>query len=329
MRASLFVTCLVDAFFPEVAESVVRVLERNGVSVDVPPEQTCCGQPAYNSGYRKEAKAAAKAVLRAFADSEAVVVPSGSCAAMIRREYLRLMADEPDWREKAEALAAKTYEFSEYLVHVVGADAGAASFPARAAVHLSCHMTRGLGVRDEPRRLLERVEGLELVPFSGADDCCGFGGTFAVKMPALSAAMADEKIGRLEEAGADVLIGGDMGCLWHLAGRLRRLNKPVRVLHLAQVLDGAGSGSEGAPGAGEGREGLAADQGQGTGSSEDEGRVMSPRDGAPRATSPAEGAQAEMSPADAADGARRTSPPAKRVGRAADEPEGDADANER
>lgn len=238
MRVALFVTCLIDVFFPEVAKSAVRVLRRHGVEVDVPLTQTCCGQPAYNSGYREEAREVAKQLIRAFEGSTYVVTPSGSCAAMIRCEYPRLFAGDPVWRPRAEALAAKTYEFSEFLVRVLGVEDPGVTFPARATVHASCHMTRGLGVSEEPMCLLKRVKGLELRPLPNREDCCGFGGTFAVKMADISAAMADEKIDHIEETEADVLIGSDMGCLWHLGGRLSRRGKPLRVLHVAQILDG-------------------------------------------------------------------------------------------
>ncbi|HET7615578.1 MAG TPA: (Fe-S)-binding protein, partial [Bacillales bacterium] len=178
----------------------------------------------------------AKQMIKVFAESEYVVAPSGSCAAMVH-EYEKLFAEDPKWREKAASLAEKTYEFTQFLVDVLKVDDVGARFSARGAYHTSCHMTRLLGVEDAPMRLLHHVEGLELVPFANAYDCCGFGGTFSVKMPAISAEMADEKIRHVEGSDAEVLIGADSGCLMHLQGRMSRLGKPVEVKHVAQVLN--------------------------------------------------------------------------------------------
>ncbi|HET7627586.1 MAG TPA: (Fe-S)-binding protein [Bacillales bacterium] len=237
MKVSLFITCLCDVIYPDVGKDVVEVLERLGCEVDFPAGQTCCGQPAYNSGYRREAVKAAKPMIEAFADSDYVVAPSGSCAAVIH-EYEKWFPGEPVWQAKARQLAAKTYEFTQFLVDVLKVTDIGARYKARAAYHTSCHMTRLLGVKEAPLKLLEHVEGLELVPISNAYDCCGFGGTFAVKMAAISTAMADEKISHVEAAKADVLIGSDGGCLMHLKGRIDRLGQPVEVKHIAQVLNG-------------------------------------------------------------------------------------------
>ncbi|UFJ38934.1 (Fe-S)-binding protein [Brevibacillus humidisoli] len=236
MKVSLFITCLADVFFPEVGKSVVEVLERQGVEVDFPQAQTCCGQPAYNSGYQREAKEAAKQMIKAFASSQYVVAPSGSCAAMIRHYYPRLFEQEPEWRNQAEELAKKTYEFSEFLVRVLGAAELDACYPATAAYHQSCHMCRGLGIQEEPLKLLQSVEGLEQKELPYAQDCCGFGGTFASKMSSISEAMVDEKIRHLEETEASLLIGSDMGCLMNIAGRLQRTGKSIRAMHVAEVL---------------------------------------------------------------------------------------------
>ncbi|MDT3425841.1 L-lactate dehydrogenase complex protein LldE [Paenibacillus forsythiae] len=236
MKVSLFITCLSDIFFPEVGKSVVSILERNGVEVDVPLAQTCCGQPAYNSGYVKDARKAAKQTIQAFQSSEYVVAPSGSCAAMVRHYYPDMFDGDPEWSAKAAQLADKTFEFTEFVVRVLGIDDVGAVCEDSAAYHQSCHMSRGLGVRSEPVQLLSRVEGLEMKELPYCQDCCGFGGTFAAKMSAISEAMVDEKIRHLESTGAKTLIGSDMGCLMNIAGRLRRTGKNIQTMHIAEVL---------------------------------------------------------------------------------------------
>lgn len=237
MKAALFVTCLVDTFYPEVGESAVRVLRRYGVDVDFPADQTCCGQVAFNSGFRAEAARVARRLVEALERGDYVVTPSGSCAAMCRHYFPVLFRDDPTMAARVEALNNRLFEFCEFLVRVVGVDDPEAHFPARAVYHNSCHMSRGLGVRDEPLRLLRKVRGLELMDLPYSQDCCGFGGTFAVKMGPLSEAILDEKLRWVQETGAEVIIGADMACLMHMGGRLRRLGSPVRVMHVAQVLD--------------------------------------------------------------------------------------------
>lgn len=238
MRVSLFITCLADVFYPDVGKSAVKVLERCGVTVDFPPGQTCCGQPAYNSGYHPEAREAARHMIRAFSSSQYVVAPSGSCAAMVRHYYPELFRDDPEWSERARELAAKTYELSEFLVNVLGVTDVGASYSGMAAYHPSCHLKRGLGVRDEPLTLLSNVRGLSLAELPHSDDCCGFGGTFSLKMGEISQAMVDEKVQQIEATGADLLVGCDLGCLMNIGGRLRRAGKQVQVRHLAEVLAG-------------------------------------------------------------------------------------------
>lgn len=241
MRVSLFATCLVDMFMPEVGVSAVRLLRRLGCEVEFPAGQTCCGQPAWNSGHRAEAEEMAACTVRAFAESEYVVAPSGSCAGMIRTVYPRLFAGQPALQAQAKALAARTYELSEFLVKVLKVDLRSlgARFPATVAYHSSCHMTRELGVKAEPLALLDQIEGLERRELERADLCCGFGGTFSVKLPEVAEAMADDKLADLKESGADCLVGADAACLMHLQGRLRRKGESTPVLHLAQVLEEA------------------------------------------------------------------------------------------
>lgn len=236
MKVSLFITCLADQMYPQVGESVVRLLHRYGCEVDFPDMQTCCGQPAFNSGYQDEAREVARNWIRAFEQSDYIVSPSGSCTGMIHHYYPYLFDSEPDWKEKAEKLTTRTYEFSQFLVRVLGIDDIQASFPAKATYHPSCHAMRLLGVKDEPIRLLSRVQGLEMIDLPYKEDCCGFGGTFAVKMADMSEAMVCEKARHVIETGAEILIGTDMGCLMNIAGRLNKEGNPIRVMHLAEIL---------------------------------------------------------------------------------------------
>ena len=229
------ITCLGDALYPSVGESAVKVLRGLGVTVDFPAGQTCCGQPAFNSGYVDEARRSAKSFIDAFAGSEHVVSVSGSCAAMVRHHYPGLFPPGPA-RRRAEALAGRTFELSQFLVDVLGVDDLPVVYPAVATMHHSCHTMRLLGVKEGPERLLGMVDGLEYHPLPRARECCGFGGTFAVKMPAISGALVDRKVDHVLETGADVLVGLDMSCLMNIEGRLRRRGARVTVKHLAEVL---------------------------------------------------------------------------------------------
>jgi L-lactate dehydrogenase complex protein LldE len=243
-RVALFVTCLADQIYPEVGLATLRLLERLGCRVDFPEAQRCCGQPAFNSGYVDEARAVAKSLLDAFEDAEYVVSPSGSCAGMIRHYYAELFAGEPELAERASALASKTFELSQFLVQVLGAVDVGARFFHRVTYHASCHASRLLGAKAEPLALLSKVQGLELVPLVRCEDCCGFGGTFSVKLASVSAAMVDEKVDHVLRTEAEYLVGTDMGCLMNIAGRLERRGAKMGVLHLAQVLEseeGAGA----------------------------------------------------------------------------------------
>jgi L-lactate dehydrogenase complex protein LldE len=237
MRVSLFVTCLADVMYPQVGESVVRLLSRYGCKVDFPELQTCCGQPAFNSGYQDEAREVARNMIRAFEHSEYVVSPSGSCTGMIHHFYPYLFENEPEWKDKAEKLVEKTYEFSQFLVKVLGVKDLGAVFEEKVTYHPSCHAMRLLGVKEEPMELLRNVKGMEFVELSHKEDCCGFGGTFAVKMADMSEAMVCEKAKQVTETGAAVLVGTDMGCLMNIDGRLNKEGKPIRVMHLAELLE--------------------------------------------------------------------------------------------
>ena len=236
MKVSLFVTCLGEVFYQDVAKDVVEVLERLGCEMDMPRGQVCCGQPAYNSGYRKDAVKAAKQMITAFADSEYIVTPSGSCAAMFK-EYPSLFKDDQVWEEKAQAIADKTYEFTQFIVNILGVEDVGAAYPARATYHTSCHMLRLLNEKETPYILLKNVKGLELNPLKNSYDCCGFGGTFAVKMAAISEQMVDEKVRHVEESAAEVLIGADSACLMNIGGRIKRKGTQVEVKHIAQILN--------------------------------------------------------------------------------------------
>lgn len=236
MKVSLFITCLSEVFTPKVGKDVVEILERSGCEVDFPKNQTCCGQVAYNGGHREDAVKGAKQTIKAFQFAEYVVAPSGSCAGMIHG-YPALFQDDAYWLNRAKELKAKTFEFTQFLVDVLQIPDVQARYEGRATYHASCHMTRFLGVKNAPIELLKNVEGLELVPLSNSYDCCGFGGTFSVKMSEISEQMVDEKIRHIEAAGAEILIGADSSCLMNIKGRIDRLRKPIKVMHIAEVLN--------------------------------------------------------------------------------------------
>ncbi len=287
MKADLFVTCIVDQLFPEVGVSVVRVLRRLGVEVGFPEGQTCCGQAVFNSGFWRDARGMAERTLKEFADSDYVVVPSGSCGAMMRVFYLELFEDDPELLAMAQSLSSRVYEFSEFLVDVLGvgatedsegtdggsdshldggvgndegADGGSDSrldggvgndggseareeemtqeATGTAVFHPGCHLLREMEVRDAPQSLLAAVPGLEMRELRNVETCCGFGGSFSVKMPHISEGMLSDKVSSVRESGADTLVSCDMSCLMHIGGALRRAAPEVKIRHIAQVLDG-------------------------------------------------------------------------------------------
>jgi L-lactate dehydrogenase complex protein LldE len=235
-RVALFVTCLVDLFRPSVGFAAVKLLEDAGCIVEVPEAQSCCGQPAYNSGDRSDAKAIARQVIAAFSRYDYVVVPSGSCGGMIKAHYPALLADEPALAEQAKALSARTYELVSFLVDVLKLDRVAAHYAGTVTYHDGCSGLRELGVKEQPRRLLESIAGLSLKEMATPEVCCGFGGTFCVKYPEISDKMVSDKVGDIAATGADTLLCGDMGCLLNMAGKLTRLGKPIAVRHVAEVL---------------------------------------------------------------------------------------------
>lgn len=235
----LFVTCLVDTLYPQMGEAVVAVLRRAGVRVEFPSGQTCCGQPAFNAGLRETARPVAEHIIRVFeATSGPVVVPSGSCTGMIRHGYPELFANDPDWLPRARALAERTYEFTEFLVDVLGVTDFGARYDGRLTYHSSCHLLRDLGVSRQPRVLLENVRGAELVELPERQDCCGFGGVFSAEHPEISTAMLERKINNLDKTGAGLFVACDAGCLTHINGGLARRGSPLRGVHLAEILAG-------------------------------------------------------------------------------------------
>jgi L-lactate dehydrogenase complex protein LldE len=236
VNVSLLVTCLGDVFFPDVGVATVRLLRRLGVGVEFPLSQTCCGQPHFNSGYRSDARDLARHLIEAFDDGKPVVVPSGSCAAMVKLEYPELFHNDAHWGPRARDLAARTHELSDFLVNVLGVEDVGGRFDGRVTYHMACHL-RGLGLLTEPERLLRRVRGLELVSLERADECCGFGGSFSVRFPGISGAMVQDKAAFIEKAAVDAVVATDAGCLMNIAGCLRRRGSKVRALHLAEVLE--------------------------------------------------------------------------------------------
>jgi L-lactate dehydrogenase complex protein LldE len=241
MRVGLFVTCLADLMRPSVAFAAVKLLEDAGCSVEVPAAQTCCGQPALNSGDSGDARAIARQVIETFEGFDAVVGPSGSCMGTLRQDYPALFGDEPAWRARAEDLARRSHELLSFLVDVMKVEQVDARYDGRVTYHDSCAGLREMGVRSQPRKLLASVQGLELVEMQGTEECCGFGGTFCVKYPEISTRMVDDKIAHIEASGAGTVLGGDLGCLLNIAGRSGRRGLPLRVMHTAELLAGMGA----------------------------------------------------------------------------------------
>jgi L-lactate dehydrogenase complex protein LldE len=236
-RVGLFVTCLVDMVRPSIGFATAKLLEGAGCVVKV-PRQSCCGQPAFNSGDRATAQAIARQVITAFAPCDYVVAPSGSCAGMIKRHYPELFRGDPNWQPRADAVAEKTWELTSFLVDICGVTKVAAQLDATATYHDSCSGLRELGVHDQPRQLLATVAGLRLTEMRDANVCCGFGGTFCVKYPDISNAIVGKKAAAAKASGAELLLAGDLGCLMNMAGKLQRGGAAMEVRHVAEVLAG-------------------------------------------------------------------------------------------
>ena len=237
-RVSLFVTCLVDLIRPSVGFAAVKLLREAGCDVEVPRKQTCCGQPAYNNGDKGNATSIAKQVISTFGSYDYVVVPSGSCAGTLKIHYAALLAEDPQWSESANAFASKVYELVSFLTDVRGVAAVKARYEGTATYHDACSGLRELGIRDQPRKLLATVEGLQLIEMKDAETCCGFGGTFAVKYPDISNAIVEKKTSNVEASSAELLLAGELGCLMNVAGKLSREGRPVAARHVAEVLAG-------------------------------------------------------------------------------------------
>lgn len=234
----LFVTCLVDSFHPQTGEAIVGILRRLGIDVEFPPDQTCCGQPNFNAGLRAEARPIAEHMIRVFEKTtDDIVIPSGSCAHMIKHGYAELFAEDPLWLPRAQALASRVYEFTEFLVDKLGVTDLGAQWNGILTYHPSCHTLRGMGIDRQPRALLENVRGAMIVELPNAEECCGFGGIFSMEHPELSAEWLKRKISNLEETSSPTLVVTEAGCRMHIAGGLHRQKKKQRVVHIAEVLN--------------------------------------------------------------------------------------------
>jgi L-lactate dehydrogenase complex protein LldE len=237
IKAQLFITCLAEQFFPGVLKRMVELLERLGVQVAFPAAQTCCGQPFFNSGFQSQARELARKWLEVFRGTDGFIVsPSGSCVDMVRHHYPHLFPPGTPEHRLAEDTAARTFEFTQFLVHELKVTNVGARFPHKVTYHASCHLLRGLGVREEPKALLRNVQGLELVPLSTEETCCGFGGSFSVIYPEVSKAMMEAKVSSIQASGAEAVVACDAGCLMNIAGGLRGANSPVKAMHLIEVL---------------------------------------------------------------------------------------------
>ncbi|MCP4545598.1 MAG: (Fe-S)-binding protein [bacterium] len=236
---TLFIPCLIDSMYPEVAHATVRLLRKLGIGLSYPAGQTCCGQPAFNAGYWKEARVAAEHFISVFADAETVICPSGSCVSMVRNHYPELFKDSPRLLKMAQGIGSRTFELTQFLVDVPGVEDVGARFTGTVTYHDSCHLLRGIGVRDQPRRLIQGVKGAHFVEMKDSDYCCGFGGAFSVKYPGISTAMLESKINNIIASGAHAVVGCDMGCLMNIEGMLSRMGSSVRTMHIAQLLDGS------------------------------------------------------------------------------------------
>ncbi len=236
VKISLMITCLADVMRPEAGKATVSLLRRLGHEIRFRSEQTCCGQPLFNSGFNDLARRQAQHTIEVFADDDVVVTPSGSCAAMIKVEYAHLFEEDEQWKARSDDLASRTFELSDFLVNQLGIVDVGASYHGKVAYHYSCHL-RMLQQTTEVQRLIEQIEGAEYVSLEGQDECCGFGGSFAIRYPAISGAMVDEKSNRVVQTGADVLVSTDIGCLMNVGGRLHREKHSVAVMHIAELLE--------------------------------------------------------------------------------------------
>lgn len=237
-KVSLFIQCIIDGIYPEVGFAVVRIFEKLGIDIECPAQQTCCGQPAYNSGYRKEAKRVAEHFIDVFRDADVIVCPSGSCVNMVRNHYPELFRDDVKMFETAKDIGSRTFELTEYLVDVLKVEDLGVRYDGRITYHDSCHLMRGIGVMEQPRKLIKKIRGAEFIEMKDSDRCCGFGGAFSVKYPEISTAILEDKVNNIIASDANVVTGCDMGCLMNIQGFLSRKKLPVKTLHIAQLLAG-------------------------------------------------------------------------------------------
>ena len=235
---TLFIQCLVDGIYPEAGKAMVKIFRKIGIDLICPTTQTCCGQPAFNAGYRREAGIAAKRFIDIFEAAEVIVCPSGSCVTMVRHHYPQLFDSDDPWLQRAKQVAAKTYELTEYLVDVLGVEDLGARYDGKITYHDSCHLLRNLRIQSQPRKLLSKVSGAEFIEMYDADRCCGFGGSFAVKYADISSAMVTDKVNNIIASGADTVVGCDMGCLMNIQGMLNRMGSDIKIMHIAQILAG-------------------------------------------------------------------------------------------
>jgi L-lactate dehydrogenase complex protein LldE len=241
-KVTLFVQCLVDGIYPEVGEAMVKIFDKLGIQVDCPGDQTCCGQPAFNSGYRTAARRAARHFIEVFESAETIVCPSGSCVSMVKHHYPELFPDDVTWERRAHRVGRNIFEFSQYLVDVLGVDDFNARYNGTVTYHDSCHLLRKLGVAEQPRQLIGKVRGANFVEMQDSDHCCGFGGTFSIKYPDISTAMVADKVDKIIHTGADAVIGCDVSCLMNIQGRLSRIGSKVATMHIAELLASEGKG---------------------------------------------------------------------------------------
>lgn len=237
-RVQLFITCLVDSFYPQTGEAIVDIFHRLGIDVDFAPDQTCCGQPSFNAGLRAEARPIAEHTIQVFEKTTGdIVMPSGSCAHMFKHGYTELFQDDPVWLPRAQALGNRVFEFTEYLVDQLGVTDVGARWDGMLTYHPSCHLLRGMNIDHQPRALLANVKGAQIVDLPAAEDCCGFGGIFSMEHPELSAELLKRKIANLEATESPTLVVAEAGCLMHIAGGLHRQKKKQQVMHIAEILN--------------------------------------------------------------------------------------------
>ncbi len=235
-KITLFIQCLIDSLYPEVGQAMVEIFRKLHMNMDCPVDQTCCGQPAFNSGYRQAAKIAAKRFIEIFQDAEIIICPSGSCVYMVRHHYPELFKDQPEWLNRVQNVKDKIFELTEYLVDILGVEDLGATYNGKITYHDSCHPLRGLGIQQQPRKLIRNVQGAEFIEMKNADKCCGFGGAFSVKYPEISTAILEDKVKNIVDSGVDMIVGVDISCLMNIQGLLSRKKSKVKVMHIAELL---------------------------------------------------------------------------------------------